>query len=515
MVEETPPVEEAAPVTERPATAQPGLVTTVRMVVAAALVGAAVIHFAYAPVHLEESTSHGLFFLGLGWAQVALVFALYRWRDARWPWSATALVNAGVILLWLVSRTDGLPGSDPEPWGFPDALASGLEAVAVLGAPLALRPAVANRPAPRVSPVLGGVMALALIGVVSASMTPSIAGEHDHGGGGDGHDHAAGAGEEHDHAAGASAPHDDAAAAGGHDHGGGEAAAPAVDRTDRCDLGFNTAAFNDVAVPGVPHAHADNVPVDFTLDQWAEVFVDPSDGVAPSVVADRIETQPLTRDSILTGSMTHTLDADPWNPLTSRADCDKLAGEVEQARGVVATYPTVADAEAGGWFRVTDYVPGIAAHYMKPSNLANGFVVDQPEMLLYDGTDPGSHIVGLSYYIFKPGEDEPTEGFTGNNDHYHKHVGLCIKDGAVVAGSNATEEQCAALGGRKANGTAGWMSHLWVVPGCESDWGLFSGANPALKVQLPGAPPEASGCGTGKTLGDPLSFDDPGGGPEL
>jgi hypothetical protein len=301
-----------------------------------------------------------------------------------------------------------------------------------------------------------------------------------------------------------------------HDHGeGAGAAAPAVDRADRCDLGFNTAAFNDAAVPGVPHAHADNTPVAFTLDQWADVFVDPSDGVSPAAVADEIETDPLARDSILTGSMTHTLDPDPWNPLTSEADCGKLAGELEQARAVVARYPTVADAEAGGWRRVTDYVPGIAAHYMKFTNLADGFVVDQPEMLLYDGTDPGSHIVGLSYYIFKPGEEEPTEGFTGNNDHYHKHVGLCIKDGAVVAGSNATAEQCAALGGRKSNGTAAWMSHLWVVPGCESDWGLFSGANPALKVHLPGAPPEASGCGTGETVSDSLSFDSPGNGPQL
>jgi hypothetical protein len=504
MMEETPPVEEAAPATEQPATAQADLVSTVRGVVAAALVGAAVVHFAYAPVHLQENIAHGVFFLALAWAQVALVFALYRWRDERWPWAATALINAGVIALWLVTRTAGLPGSEPEPWGFPDALASGLEAVAVLGALLALRPAPASRPAPRVNPVFGGVAALALMGVVSASITPSIVGTHDHDG---------------EEAATAGSPaHDMSAMPPGetHDHGdGGSAAAPAVARGDRCDLGFNTAAFNDVAVPGLPHAHEDNVPVDFTLDQWAKVFVDPSDGVSPSVVADRIEEQPLTRDSILTGSMTHTLDPDPWNPLTARADCDKLAGELEQARAVVARYPTVADAEAGGWFRVTDYVPGIAAHYMKFSNLADGFVVDQPEMLLYDGTDPGSHIVGLSYYIFKPGDQEPAEGFTGNNDHYHKHVGLCIKGGQVVAGSSATEEQCAALGGRKANGTAGWMSHLWVVPGCESDWGLFSGANPALKVHLPAAPPEASGCGTGKTLGDPLSFDDPGGGPQL
>src|SRR5262245_18634768 len=144
MTEETPPVEEAAPAAEQPARSQTQTVTAVRLVVAAALVGAAVIHFAYAPVHLQENTAHGVFFLAIGWAQLGLAFALYRWREARWPWSAVAVINAGVIALWLVTRTAGLPGSDPEPWGFPDGLASGLEAVAVLGSLLALRPAVAS-----------------------------------------------------------------------------------------------------------------------------------------------------------------------------------------------------------------------------------------------------------------------------------------------------------------------------------------------------------------------------------
>ena len=51
-------------------------------------------------------------------------------------------------------------------------------------------------------------------------------------------------------------------------------------------------------------------------------------------------------------------------------------------------------------------------------------------MLLYDGTGADAHMVGLSYYIIKEGEAEPTDGFGGNNDHYHRHVGLCVK-GAV------------------------------------------------------------------------------------
>ena len=34
------------------------------------------------------------------------------------------------------------------------------------------------------------------------------------------------------------------------------------------------------------------------------------------------------------------------------------------------------------------------------------------------------------------------------------------------------------MGGKKAEGGNGWMSHAWVVPGCESPWGVFSGATP-------------------------------------
>src|SRR4029453_16277614 len=103
MTEEPPPLDEAAPATEPPAGSQPDTsdaLASVRAVVAAALVGAAGIHFAYAPVDFTENTVHGVGFLVTGWAQLALVFALYRWRDARWPWSATAVVNAAIVAIW-------------------------------------------------------------------------------------------------------------------------------------------------------------------------------------------------------------------------------------------------------------------------------------------------------------------------------------------------------------------------------------------------------------------------------
>jgi hypothetical protein len=64
--------------------------------------------------------------------------------------------------------------------------------------------------------------------------------------------------------------------------------------------------------------------------------------------------------------------------------------------------------------------------------------------------------------------------------------------------------------------SAGWMSHVWITPGCESDWGVFSGANPTLTVRPLGdtasVPP---GCGTGVRMADDLAFDDPGDGPDV
>ncbi|HEX6568955.1 MAG TPA: hypothetical protein VF015_07315, partial [Acidimicrobiales bacterium] len=128
----------------------------VRWLVAAACVGAAVIHFAYAPPHLDEAASHGAFFLAVAWAQLGAAVALARWRDARWPWWAAAGLNAAVIGVWVVSRTIGVPGSDAESVGFADVLATGLEAVAVAGALVALRPAVARRPVVRLHPAVGG-----------------------------------------------------------------------------------------------------------------------------------------------------------------------------------------------------------------------------------------------------------------------------------------------------------------------------------------------------------------------
>nr|MBA2327249.1 hypothetical protein [Actinomycetota bacterium] len=153
--------------------------------------------------------------------------------------------------------------------------------------------------------------------------------------------------------------------------------------------------------------------------------------------------------------------------------------EVAVATGVVQRYPTVADAEAAGYSRVTPYVPCIAAHYLKSAAFTNGFDPNEPEIMLFEGTEPTSKVVGLSYLQFADPKVAP-EGFTGPNDPWHVHSQLCIGGGGVLGDENTTKEQCEERGGKVIPLDNLWMNHMWPVAGWESRWGLFSSEHPDL-----------------------------------
>ena len=59
-----------------------------------------------------------------------------------------------------------------------------------------------------------------------------------------------------------------------------------------------------------------------------------------------------------------------------------------------------------------------------------------------------------------------------------------MKNGVVIGDSQTTPEECAAAGGGKSTGDRGWMNHVWIVPGCESPWGMFSAATPLLEGDM-------------------------------
>lgn len=332
----------------------------------------------------------------------------------------------------------------------------------------------------------------------------------------------------------ASAGQDEEAEDGHEDHEHGEEVEQVVAREDRCDIGFNTATFNETSPQTEPMVHDDTGEgheVDFTIEELAEVFVDPDnpmtgdDTTTPEEFAAALKDDPVREAEVLSGGMTHSLAPDNWLPMTDSDECEELADELERTRQVAEKYPTAQDALDAGYFHVTPYLPAIAAHYINPAYTGE-FDIDNPAMLLYDGDGPDAQVVGVSHYITS--DEEPDADFTGPNDHWHRHVGLCLRPhegNVMVAGATTlTEDQCAARGGSKNNGESSYMNHVWIVPGCESDYGLFSGANPAIvfrgaDVEDPYLPdrtdPIPSGCGSGKTLEGETDFDEGGSGPTL
>lgn len=123
---------------------------TLAAVAAALSLGAAAIHFAVVEAHLEADLAFGVFFVAVAWFQVIWSQA-YVLRPARAAAVVGALVNAGVVGVWLTSRIVGLPlGPTPwvaEPIGALDLFATGFE-VALIGV---LLPALTPRRWPSVS----------------------------------------------------------------------------------------------------------------------------------------------------------------------------------------------------------------------------------------------------------------------------------------------------------------------------------------------------------------------------
>jgi hypothetical protein len=107
----------------------------VTAIVAALSLGAASIHLAVIGPHLEEYPPYGIAFAGLAGFQVVSAIAYLVAPRRRVAWAAIA-INAGALLVWLTSRTVGLPfGPDAgqvEPVGSLD-LAAGAMEVALTG----------------------------------------------------------------------------------------------------------------------------------------------------------------------------------------------------------------------------------------------------------------------------------------------------------------------------------------------------------------------------------------------
>lgn len=163
-------------------------VPTVYSALAVTSLATAGIHFAVMGDHFQEYVIFGVFFSIVAWFQ-----ALWALGVAVAPTRALlltgAIANAGVVGVWLVSRTIGLPiGPDPgvaEPAAFLDVLSVILEAAIVASVATLLVRGAPDRASGRAKSGLAlvGVLALALVLVTTIAV--AAADEDAHGGHGD------------------------------------------------------------------------------------------------------------------------------------------------------------------------------------------------------------------------------------------------------------------------------------------------------------------------------------------
>ncbi len=311
-----------------------------------------------------------------------------------------------------------------------------------------------------------------------------------------GHEHASMA--SHDHGSG----HGHHPGDPGHGHPGVDPNAVRIDYgpANRCDIGFNPASYyRDATIAGVdfingPTPEEINAPHSMSEVEAARLVQRLADGSDAAYFEWLRGGHDHGGHGGASGGKDPHLGPQAWKAITDPAACAQLSAQLQTARAVALSYPTARDAERAGYKRTTPYVIGIAAHYVNDSLIDATFDVSRPEMLLYDGNGPDARIVGVSYEIYHEADTEPSVGFVGRNDRYHRHETLCMKDGVTIGDSSMTKERCEALGGKIFDGRYYWMSHAWVVPGCESPWGVFSQVNPLLDLQLGNASGTTSGC---------------------
>ena len=510
-----------------------------RVLLASLSAAAGAIHLVMAPIHASSSSLEAWGFAASGWFQIAFAGFILA-RPSRVWLQLTVLANLAFVAVWAVSRTAGLPfgshAGTAEAVGTIDTVTLVFEVLLIAMAAVALvHPKVLGDLPTAALAVGAGIPVAVLLAATLVVVSPTTT------------SHAHGEGEEV-----AAAP----------------AAADLIATSTRCDASLNPVAYweeaklagSDGVTPaaatsstatasdGHAHGHSGAAPAAAApttpttlgplkgrgseqLDKLIQLAGQEGEAAAGFLIAEMANAtddeyhefiaslnpanQSGGHGAAATGnaseSTSHTmshLGPQEWKPMSDQADCDAVNAELAQARTVSEKFPTAADAIAAGYVRVAPYVPGIASHWMKFSLVDGTFDINEPEMLLFDGNGEQAHITGLSYYVVMPGDAQPSQGFTADNDHYHRHIGLCSKPGGGVIGdSTTTDEECAALGGRKNSGGAGWMSHAWVVPGCESPWGVFSGTNPLLDDALGKASGTDGGGCAGSSVRDRYNLD--------
>jgi uncharacterized BrkB/YihY/UPF0761 family membrane protein len=152
-----------------------------RAALAVTSLAAAGIHFAVMGRHFSEYVVFGIFFAAVAWLQALWAIGVVMTLSRRLL-LAGAIGNAIVVLVWVISRTTGLPlgpeAGTPEPATFVDVLSTILELFVVAGALIVVlqrQPLELVRGRAAFITVIGLTLALAVVTTVAVAAS-------DHGG---------------------------------------------------------------------------------------------------------------------------------------------------------------------------------------------------------------------------------------------------------------------------------------------------------------------------------------------
>jgi hypothetical protein len=395
-----------------------------RASIAATLVGAALIHVAMVPQHMNEWAVEGVAFIAAGWLQVALAIAIM-WRPRRWVVLAVALCSLALIGAWAVTRTIGSPWGPlsgiVEPASFVDQATIAIEAATVLFAGLAwVRPRLGEGLESE-SLMFASLVPVAAIVFASAAIVSPSASNHVH--------------------APVKCP-------------AGQVP-PTTITGELAPTTTSTSTSTTVSPDGHNHATPTCVPAD---DNGFSALGNGHHHVINNTPLDPVTQTELDRQLAITREVALQY------PTVAAAEAAGYKRAGPYSPGLGAHYTKAGAAE------------------LNASGVMTDDALRHPLSLQFDGNEPTSRITGFMYYSMS--RIEPV-GFVGTNDVWHYHTNICLKygpdgvDAPFGADLQATDEQCRSVGGFMLTQTQ-WMIHVWSIPGYENPQGVFAEESPQL-----------------------------------
>jgi len=179
--------------------------------------------------------------------------------------------------------------------------------------------------------------------------------------------------------------------------------------------------------------------------------------------------------------------------------CETLTYELKDAIEWASQWPTLGDAEDAGFTMSVEYIEGMGTHHVILNNFSmtnsefdadnpefpgtridDVFDYQRPEFLMYGGEERDSILVGFAWFVHAP-SDSPPEGFTGDNDWWHRHESLCIRpDDFLLQGADLDQEICENREGVNVNLEEYWMVHAWIVRPWLTYDDVFTNHHPCL-----------------------------------